>query len=72
MTVRTVIKGGTVVDGTSAPRYRADVAVEDDTVVEIGPDLQGTTILDADGCVVAPGFVDVHTHYDAQVFWIPH
>src|ERR1043165_1550088 len=60
MTVRTVIKGGTVVDGTGAPRYRADVAVENSTIVEIGAALEGTNVLDAGGCVVAPGFIDVH------------
>ncbi|HVT76758.1 MAG TPA: amidohydrolase family protein [Acidimicrobiales bacterium] len=68
---RLVIRGGTVVDGTGAPGYAADVAVEGDRVVEIGPSLSGDETLDASGCVVAPGFVDIHTHYDAQVFWDP-
>ncbi len=66
-----VIKGGTVVDGTGAPGIRADVAIDGDRVVAIGPDLTGDRVLDATGCIVAPGFVDIHTHYDAQVFWDP-
>src|SRR5512143_2878132 len=69
MSARVVIKGGTVVDGSGQPGYRADVAIEGDRIVEIGPDLSGDQVLDASGCVVAPGFIDVHTHYDAQVFW---
>ena len=68
---RVVIRGGTVVDGTGADGYRADVAVERDRIAEIGPNLTGDETLDASGCVVAPGFVDIHTHYDAQVFWDP-
>ncbi|CAN5691562.1 amidohydrolase family protein [soil metagenome] len=66
-----VIKGGSVVDGTGAPAYDADVAIDDGRIVEIGPDLAGERELDASGHVVAPGFIDIHTHYDAQVFWDP-
>ena len=66
-----VIRGGEVVDGTGEPAYTADVAVEGDRVVEIGTGLAGDEYIDADGCVVAPGFIDIHTHYDAQVFWDP-
>ena len=64
--------GGTVVDGTGRPGYRADVAVHDGVVVEIG-ELHGTatTTIDATGRVVCPGFVDIHTHYDAQIVWDP-
>jgi N-acyl-D-amino-acid deacylase len=64
-----VVRGGNVVDGTGAPARRADVAIEDGRIVEIGEGLKGKRELDASGCVVAPGFIDIHTHYDAQVFW---
>lgn len=67
----TVIRGGTVVDGTGAPGVRADVAISGGTITAIGPDLAGDHVIDADGCVVSPGFIDIHTHYDAQVFWDP-
>ena len=70
-----VIRGGTLVDGTGAPGRPADLAIRDGRIVEIGARLSGagaeTVELDASGCVVAPGFIDIHTHYDAQVFWDP-
>jgi N-acyl-D-aspartate/D-glutamate deacylase len=71
MSERVVIKGGTVVDGSGQPGFAADVAIEHGTIAEIGPQLHGDQRVDASGCVVAPGFVDIHTHYDAQVFWDP-
>ena len=64
-----VIRGGTVIDGTGAPARRADVAIEGDRIAAIAPRLSGARTLDASGCVVAPRFIDIHTHYDAQVFW---
>ena len=71
MTADFVIRGGTVVDGTGAPRRAADVAITDGVISEIGERLDGTRVLEAAGNVVSPGFVDIHTHYDAQVFWDP-
>jgi N-acyl-D-aspartate/D-glutamate deacylase len=70
-TGRLIVKGGSVLDGTGAPAVAADVAIEGGRIVEIGPGLRGDREIDATGCVVAPGFVDIHTHYDAQVFWDP-
>jgi N-acyl-D-aspartate/D-glutamate deacylase len=71
MTADLVIRGGTVYDGTGAPGVVADVAVTDRVISAIGPGLDGKRELDASGCAVAPGFIDIHTHYDAQVFWDP-
>ncbi len=66
-----VIKGGTVIDGTGAARIVADVAVDGGRITAIGQGLKGDRELDATGHIVAPGFIDIHTHYDAQVFWDP-
>ncbi len=65
------IRGGTVVDGTGAAGVHADVRIRDGRIEEIGQGLTAETTLDASGCVVSPGFIDIHTHYDAQVFWDP-
>ena len=60
-----VIRGGTVIDGTGAPARTADVAVRDGVVVEVGKvSGKGDREIDADGALVAPGFVDIHTHDD--------
>ena len=67
-----VIRGGTVVDGTGATPTRADIAVQDGRIALVAADIDPTEareVLDATGCVVTPGFVDVHTHYDGQVTW---
>ncbi len=69
-----VIRGGTVIDGTGAEGRRADVVVEDGRITQIDDHIAGdggAEELDASGQVVAPGFIDIHTHYDAQVFWDP-
>ena len=67
----TVIRGGTVIDGSGTPGISADVLIAGGKIVEIGHNLVGDQVLDATGCVVAPGFIDIHTHYDAQIFWDP-
>src|SRR5215468_9165122 len=68
------IKGGTIVDGTRVPRYRGDVWIKDGKVAQIGGRSPGFAkkVIDADGLIVAPGFVDLHTHYDAQIRWDPY
>ena len=69
-----IIKGGMIVDGTRTPRYVSDVAIKDGKVAKIGG-LRGSgadQVLDASGLVVAPGFIDLHTHYDAQIQWDPY
>ncbi|MBV9666375.1 MAG: amidohydrolase family protein, partial [Actinobacteria bacterium] len=68
-----LIRGATIVDGTGAPGYLGDVAVADGRIATVGKVDEGAgKILNGDGLVVAPGFVDPHTHYDAQFFWDPH
>src|SRR4030081_2578560 len=66
-----VIRGGTVFDGTGSPGRAADVAIEGGLIREIAPGLRGDRELDASGFAVTAGFIDIHTHYDAQVFWDP-
>ena len=66
-----VVRGGTVFDGSGGPGRAADVAIEGGVIREIAPNLRGERELDASGCAVTPGFIDIHTHYDAQVFWDP-
>lgn len=70
MEERKLIKNGLIMDGTGTPAYRADVLVENDRILDVGvfPELQTGNIIDAQGLVVAPGFIDVHTHLD---FFLP-
>ena len=67
------ISGGTIVDGSRTPRYRGDLWIKDGRIAQIGGRARGTAerVIDADGRIVAPGFVDLHTHYDAQIRWDP-
>jgi N-acyl-D-amino-acid deacylase len=72
MTYDLVIRNGVVIDGSGLPRYRADVGVRGGRIATIGRIREGAReVIDAEGRVVAPGFVDGHTHMDAQVFWDP-
>jgi N-acyl-D-aspartate/D-glutamate deacylase len=69
-----VIKGGMIVDGTLAPRFRDDIGVTNGKIAKIGriAPHEAKKVIEADGLVVAPGFIDLHTHYDAQIFWDPY
>jgi len=69
-----LIKGGTIVDGSGAPAYPADLRVAGETIAEIAPNLvprAGERVIDAAGCYVAPGFIESHTHFDAPMWWQP-
>ncbi len=69
-----VIKGGMIIDGMQTPRYRGDIGIRDGKIVEIGSNISvsgAKQTIDAKGKIVAPGFVDLHTHYDSQLFWDP-
>jgi len=69
-----IVKDGMVIDGTQSQRYRADVGIRDGRVAAIGRlrASDARRVLDASGMIVAPGFIDLHTHYDAQLFWDPY
>jgi N-acyl-D-aspartate/D-glutamate deacylase len=79
--VTTLVRGGTVIDGAGGPAQEVDVLIEAGRIAEIGPGLAAggaaggagaDTVIDAAGMLVTPGFVDLHTHYDAQLFWDPN
>ena len=67
-----VIKGGNIVDGSGAKAFSADIGIDGGVVTKVGKIDSGRQVIDADGLLVTPGFVDVHTHYDAQVTWDPY
>ena len=69
-----VISSGTIVDGTAQPRFEADIGIRDGVIAAIGQNLptKGAEVVDAGGKIVAPGVIDVHTHYDAQLHWDPY
>jgi len=69
-----VVRNGMIIDGTRMPRYRGDVGIKNGRIAKIGHlrDSDGAKVVDAKGMIVAPGFVDLHTHYDAQLFWDPY
>ena len=67
-----VIRNGQVIDGSGAAARAADIAIDGETITEVGSDVgAGRREIDADGRIVTPGFVDTHTHYDAQATWDP-
>jgi N-acyl-D-amino-acid deacylase len=69
-----VVKNGMIVDGTLAPRFRDDIGIKNGRIAKIGRIMphEAAKVIEADGLVVAPGFIDLHTHYDAQIFWDPY
>ncbi|HVN89855.1 MAG TPA: amidohydrolase family protein [Candidatus Binataceae bacterium] len=69
-----LIKNGMVIDGTRAPRFVDDIAIKDGKIAKIGRTQahEAKKVIEAEGMVVAPGFIDLHTHYDAQIFWDPY
>jgi N-acyl-D-amino-acid deacylase len=70
----TVIRNGLIFDGSRMPRFRGDIAIRNGAIAAIGriPAGDAARVIDADGLHVAPGFIDLHTHYDAQLFWDPY
>ncbi|HBD10723.1 MAG TPA: aminoacylase [Porticoccaceae bacterium] len=73
-TYDTIIKGGIIFDGTRIPRYKGDIGIKDGVIAKIGrlDASDADKVIDAEGKHVCPGFIDLHTHYDAQLFWDPY
>src|SRR5690606_2327540 len=68
-----VIRGGTIVDGTGRASFTGDVAIKDGRIVHVGDKAgEGRREIDAAGCLVTPGWIDIHTHYDGQATWDPY
>ena len=69
-----IVRNGAVVDGTGAEPFAADVAIKDGVIAAVGSAIDGSAAreIDAAGKLVTPGFVDIHTHYDAQAVWDSH
>lgn len=68
----TVLRAGTILDGTGAPRFTGDIAIDDGVLTAVGGKAgPARREIDADGLLVTPGWVDVHTHYDGQATWDP-
>jgi N-acyl-D-amino-acid deacylase len=69
-----IIKDGMIVDGTRAPRFRGDIGIKNGRIAKVGriQSHEAKKAIDASGLIVAPGFIDLHTHYDAQIFWDPY
>ena len=69
-----VIRGGTIIDGTQMPRFVGDIAIRNGVIERVGPELNVSAAeeIDATGKIVAPGIIDLHTHYDAQIHWDPY
>src|SRR5256714_10081671 len=69
-----IIRGGTIVDGTGMPRFKGDLGIKNGKITAVDgiKSAAADQVIDAEGLVVAPGIVDAHTHYDAQVFWDPY
>ena len=67
-----LVRGGTIFDGQQTPRYVADVGIKDGKVAKVGSlkDATADEVINATGKHVCPGFIDLHTHYDSQIFWV--
>jgi len=73
-TFDTIIKNGMIIDGTRLPRYHADIGIKNGKIAKIGrlQSSDAAKVLDATGLIVAPGAIDLHTHYDAPLHWDPY